>query len=124
MLLLTLVYALLDVLTQVADSLAAVPDAAWYSIGLLGIWQIVGPIAASWLYKQWGALQAKLTGIAKAIGYVVFSTLTLQLPKLVGYALDPDPNNWTAAAFFDLLTSVGATILYRFGGKPNAKPSP
>lgn len=111
---------MLGLLTQVTDS---APDAAWYAIGLLGLWQIAGPIVASLLFKQWASLQARLTGVTKAVVYVVLSTLTLQVPKWVGYALDANPETWTAAAFFDLLTSIGATLLYKLGSKPDAAAS-
>jgi hypothetical protein len=97
--------------------------APWYAVGLLGLWQIVGPVVASWLYKRWTAVQAKLHGIGKALVFVVFSTLALEVPKWFGYVLSSGPDMWTAGIFYDLLTSIGATILYKFGTQPSSVPS-
>ena len=95
---------------------------AWYAVGLLGLWQIVAPILSSWLFKKWAWVQTKLSGNLKAAVYVVIATLALQLPKWI--ALDSNPDNWTAAAFADLLTGIGATILYKLGTKPDAPEAP
>ena len=107
-----------------ADTTAVVSNPAWYAVGLLGLWQIVAPVIASWLFKQWSAVQAKLHGVGKQIAYSAFATVWLLVPQGIGMLLDKNPDNWLQAGFVDLLTAVGASLLYKLGTKPNAPPTP
>ena len=121
MLLVTAVLALLITLVQ-ADSTGTVATAPWYAVGLVGLWQIVAPVLASAIFKKWQSVQASLHGIGKQIAYSAFATLWLLVPQGIGMLLDKNPDNWMQAGFVDLLTAVGASLLYKLGTKPDAPP--